>query len=121
MVKRAFSRLGTITAGWGRSIRKQHSQLSAEDKKKWSSSQDCSSKAFPRTVAATPGLAPLLHSIFSDKDGKEKDKDKNNIPHLAVPRLSVCADAQKVDRAKLAQTEVRISTPPRRLGLSGNS
>jgi hypothetical protein len=23
-----------------------------------------------------------------------------------VPRLSVCADAQKVDRAKLAQTEV---------------
>ena len=25
---------------------------------------------------------------------------------LAVPKLSVCADAQKVDRAKLAQTEV---------------
>ncbi|KAL0266725.1 UNVERIFIED_CONTAM: hypothetical protein PYX00_009193 [Menopon gallinae] len=85
MVKRAFSRLGTITAGWGRSIRKQHSQLSAEDKKKWSSSQDC-----------------------SNKDGKEKEKDKNNIPQLAVPRLSVCADAQKVDRAKLAQTEFSI-------------
>ena len=47
MVKRAFSRLGTITAGWGRSIRKQHSHLSAEDKKKWSSSQDCSSKYSP--------------------------------------------------------------------------
>lgn len=44
MVKRAFSRLGTITAGWGRSIRKQHSQLNADDKKKWASSQDCSSK-----------------------------------------------------------------------------
>lgn len=43
MVKRAFSRLGTITAGWGRSIRKQHSQLNADDKKKWASSQDCSS------------------------------------------------------------------------------
>lgn len=42
MVKRAFSRLGTITAGWGRSIRKQQSQLHAEDKKKWASSQDCS-------------------------------------------------------------------------------
>lgn len=43
MVKRAFSRLGTITAGWGRSIRsKQQSQLNAEDKKKWASSQDCS-------------------------------------------------------------------------------
>lgn len=45
MVKRAFSRLGTITAGWGRSIRKHNAQqLSTEDKKKWSSSQDCSSK-----------------------------------------------------------------------------
>lgn len=42
-----------------------------------------------------------------DRDSKEKDKDKagNN---LAVPRLSVCADAQKVDRAKLAQTEFTI-------------
>jgi RAP1 GTPase activating protein 1 len=46
MVKRAFSRLGTITAGWGRSIRsKQHTQLNVEDKKKWASSQDCSGKA----------------------------------------------------------------------------
>lgn len=42
--------------------------------------------------------------IYTDKDGKDKDKDKNAA--LAVPRLSVCADAQKVDRAKLAQTEV---------------
>lgn len=47
MVKRAFSRLGTITAGWGRSIRRQqHSGLNADDKKKWASSQDCSSKHF---------------------------------------------------------------------------
>lgn len=45
MVKRAFSRLGTITAGWGRSIRKQNSnQLNVDDKKKWSSTQDCSSE-----------------------------------------------------------------------------
>lgn len=45
MVKRAFTRLGTITAGWGRSIRKHNAQqLSADDKKKWASSQDCSSK-----------------------------------------------------------------------------
>lgn len=43
---------------------------------------------------------------ISDKEGKDKDKDKNTA--LAVPRLSVCADAQKVDRAKLAQTEVII-------------
>ena len=31
-----------------------------------------------------------------------------NFLSLAVPRLSVCADAQKVDRAKLAQTEVTL-------------
>lgn len=48
MVKRAFSRLGTITAGWGRSIRsRQSSQLQADDKKKWSSSHDCSSNLIP--------------------------------------------------------------------------
>ncbi|XP_075233852.1 rap GTPase activating protein radish [Lycorma delicatula] len=85
MVKRAFSRLGTLTAGWGRSIRKQHSHLSADDKKKWASSQDC-----------------------SNKEGKEKEKDKGAAPQLAVPRLSVCADVQKVDRAKLAQIEFSI-------------
>ncbi|XP_065081699.1 uncharacterized protein rsh isoform X2 [Ochlerotatus camptorhynchus] len=86
MVKRAFSRLGTITAGWGRSIRKQQSHLNVDDKKKWASSQDC-----------------------SDKDGKESSsKNKANAGQLAVPRLSVCADAQKVDRAKLAQTEFTI-------------
>lgn len=81
MVMRAFSRLGSIT-GWGRSGRKasQQQQLAAEDKKKWSSSQDCSQD--------------------------NKDKDSKDKPNLAVPRLSVCADAQKVDRAKLAQTEV---------------
>ena len=33
-----------------------------------------------------------------------------NFLTLAVPRLSVCADAQKVDRAKLAQTEVKKAT-----------
>jgi RAP1 GTPase activating protein 1 len=85
MVMRAFSRLGSLTAGWGRSGRKssqQQQQLAAEDKKKWSSSQDCS------------------------QDNKDKDSGKDK-PQLAVPRLSVCADAQKVDRTKLAQTEVR--------------
>lgn len=40
---------------------------------------------------------------FTDKEAKDKDKAAQQ---LAVPRLSVCADAQKVDRAKLAQTEV---------------
>jgi hypothetical protein len=45
---------------------------------------------------------------LSDKDGKDRNKDKSNAGQLAVPRLSVCADAQKVDRAKLAQTEFTI-------------
>ncbi|XP_022903403.1 uncharacterized protein [Onthophagus taurus] len=87
MVKRAFSRLGTITAGWGRSIRKSNAQqLTVDDKKKWASSHDC-----------------------SNKDGKDKEgKDKPTAQQLPVPRLSVCADAQKVDRAKLAQTEFSI-------------
>lgn len=44
-----------------------------------------------------------LDIFFSDKEVKDKDKAAQS---LAVPRLSVCADAQKVDRAKLAQTEV---------------
>lgn len=43
-------------------------------------------------------------SFITDKEAKDKEKEKNAA--LAVPRLSVCADAQKVDRAKLAQTEV---------------
>ncbi|CAG9823059.1 unnamed protein product [Phaedon cochleariae] len=85
MVKRAFTRLGTITAGWGRSIRKHSAQqLNVEDKKKWASSQDC-----------------------SNKDGKDKS-GKPSSSQQAVPRLSVCADAQKVDKAKLAQTEFSI-------------
>ncbi|XP_057329981.1 uncharacterized protein LOC130670584 [Microplitis mediator] len=83
MVKRAFSRLGTITVEWGRSIRKHGSNtLQVEDRKRWTSSQDC-----------------------SNKEAKEKEKAAQS---LAVPRLSVCADAQKVDRAKLAQTEFDI-------------
>lgn len=108
MVKRAFSRLGTITAGWGRSIRsRQNSQLTSDDKKKWASSQDCSSKL------STPPMHWMLMFFtidlfaFTDKDGKQNDKDKQS-GQLAVPRLSVCADAQKVDRAKLAQTEFSI-------------
>ena len=42
-----------------------------------------------------------------DKENKDKDKEKGaGASAVAVPRLSVCADAQKVDRNKLAQTEV---------------
>lgn len=88
MVKRAFSRLGTITAGWGRSIRsKQHSTLNADDKKKWASSQDCSGKS-NFTVFESSKLIPEI-SLFSppsDKDGKDRaSKDKSNALS-AVPR-----------------------------------
>ncbi|KAJ4431708.1 hypothetical protein ANN_20310 [Periplaneta americana] len=51
-------------------------------------------------------IKTLTSSSMLDKEGKDKDKEgKSQIPQLAVPRLSVCADAQKVDRTKLAQTE----------------
>ena len=111
MVKRAFSRLGTITAGWGKSIRKQ-SQLNVDDKKKWASSQDCSGIIYFHSSLI--GLNQIDWNNDNkknslDKDGKERgSKDKANAGQLAVPRLSVCADAQKVDRAKLAQTEFTI-------------
>ncbi|KAG8226256.1 hypothetical protein J437_LFUL004813 [Ladona fulva] len=116
MVKRAFSRLGTITAGWGRSIRKHHQQsqqqssaasssaggagrpssgtLTVDDKKKWSSSQDCSRKDGK--------------DVKGGANAGDKGTSSSAVPQLAVPRLSVCADAQKVDRAKLAQTEFSI-------------
>lgn len=55
MVKRAFSRLGTITAGWGRSIRRnQNTQLTTDDKKKWASSHDCSSECENTTTKNIP-------------------------------------------------------------------
>lgn len=104
MVRRAISRIGTITAGWGRSIRKHNApSLSADDKKKWASSHDCSSKLFK---TENTRKYHLLIVFFTDKEVKDKDKEKP--AQLPVPRLSVCADAQKVDRAKLAQTEFSI-------------
>lgn len=49
----------------------------------------------------------FLNSL--EKDAKDRStKDKVNAAQLAMPRLSVCADAQKVDRAKMAQTEFTI-------------
>lgn len=114
MVKRAISRLGTITAGWGRSIRKQHSQLNNDDRKKWTSSQDCSGKS--KFIQVTYKLwfnSNNTHNIdifliFLVKEGKEKGKGKNKAGASATPRLSVCADQQKVDKAILEQTEVRV-------------
>lgn len=53
----------------------------------------------------------MIISLFVSIVDKEKDSNKDgkhSSSQLAVPRLSVCADAQKVDRAKLAQTEFSI-------------
>ena len=63
-------------------------------------------------------------SVMQDKDNKkvigENDGSSEKGAHrkgatadpsllaLAVPKLSVCADAQKVDRAKLSQNEVTV-------------
>lgn len=64
MVKRAFSRLGTLTAGWGRSIRgKQQLQLTIDDKKKWSSSHDCSSIYIFLRFASYDDFENCLHCV----------------------------------------------------------
>jgi len=59
MMRRAFTRLGTITAGWSKSIRKQQN-LSADDKKKWASSQDFSRKYDWRAVCTASGALKLI-------------------------------------------------------------
>ncbi|KAF0296795.1 Rap1 GTPase-activating protein 1 [Amphibalanus amphitrite] len=84
MVVRAFSRLGSITAGWGRTSKKppDTSRLRPDDRKKWASSHDCS----------------------ADRVKPEKQGDAQDM----VPKLSVCADQQKVDRSKLCQNEFTI-------------
>ncbi|KAI8034453.1 hypothetical protein M5D96_012727 [Drosophila gunungcola] len=65
MVKRAFSRLGTITAGWGRSIRnKNTNQLNPDDKKKWISSTDCSSKGFQSVQCNHIDACSFLSALF---------------------------------------------------------
>lgn len=52
---------------------------------------------------------PIASLLLAGKDGKDRQGEKNNA--LAVPRLSVCADGGKVDRARLCTTEVRVMAP----------
>lgn len=47
--------------------------------------------------------------VSEGKEGKEKGGGSSKDGALAVPRLSVCADVGKVDRARLCQTEVRVT------------
>ena len=63
-------------------------RLALEDKKKWPSEQD-----------------------FGHHENKARGRTTNNSSdsaNMALPKLSVCADAQKVDRNKLLQTEFNI-------------
>ena len=46
-----------------------------------------------------------LNNCNESRSNKNTNSDNSN---LAVPKLSVCADAQKVDRNKLLQTEFPI-------------
>ncbi|XP_043201760.1 uncharacterized protein LOC122370333 [Amphibalanus amphitrite] len=96
MVIRAFNRLGSITAGWGRTSKKppDAGRLSVDDRKKWASNQDCSDK----TKVDRPGGGHLCAPPTQQQPQHQ----------LAVPRLSVCADEQKVDRSKLCQSEFMI-------------
>lgn len=56
--------------------------------------------------------ANLVHHsqipLFFHKLGKEKDKERRQSVTAAEVTLSMCADAGKVDRTKLSQTEVRL-------------
>lgn len=54
-------------------------------------------------------IFPITSLPLAGKDGKDRQGEKNNA--LAVPRLSVCADGGKVDRARLCTTEVRVMAP----------
>ena len=60
-------------------------RLGVEDKKKWPSEHD-----------------------FANESKSKSGKNNADSSNLAVPKLSVCADAQKVDRHKLLQTEFPI-------------
>lgn len=94
MVKRAFSRLGTITAGWGRSIRKQNTnQLNVDDKKKWSSTHDCSSEFLLMRLMHLP---PCLFCIQK---------------HLPQSLFVSCANSQTIYyfQIKTARTETRTN------------
>ena len=81
-IPRAFSNLRIqLSSAWGK---QKIDRLVNDDKKKWPSELDCS---------GDPNLRGVKYS-----DGA----------NLAVPRLSVCADAQKVDKIKLLQTDFPI-------------
>ncbi|XP_055930652.1 uncharacterized protein LOC129960928 isoform X3 [Argiope bruennichi] len=78
-VFRYFSRLGNW-AGWGMGSRSKSPLTADAGLKRWQSEFDC----------------------------KEKEKERRQSVAAAEVTLSMCADAGKVDRAKLSQTEFNI-------------
>lgn len=78
MVKRAFSRLGTITAGWGRSIKKQHppASLNVDDKKKWASSQDCSGNRFFHTYLQRSFEEKKILNVFHEFQQRKMERSE---------------------------------------------
>ncbi|CAN7982552.1 unnamed protein product, partial [Ixodes hexagonus] len=82
MVIRAFSRLGNWTGWSSRTSSKDPLIPDIGGLKRWQSECNC----------------------------KEKEKERNTVIAGTTVTLSVCADAHKVDRAKLCQHEVRSLT-----------
>ena len=115
-IPRAFSNLRhQLTSAWSSSSKKKQqsaaanattatSQLTTMDKKKWPSTQDCTT-----TKSKNPGKRSFRgrgsHRAGHAAAATEVDVDDLDNPSN-MPKLSVCADSQKVDRTKLAQTEV---------------
>ena len=83
--------IGSAWAGSGAAAgskpTKSLDRLALEDKKKWPSEQDFSQEGKLRGKSVT---------------------NSSDSANMALPKLSVCADAQKVDRNKLLQTEFNI-------------
>ena len=93
--------------------------MAVEDKKKWPSDVAVASiqkDPESETSITSYGAVSTASTTLSLNSGCSLSAaivptiiDKNNDKN--VPKLSMCADAQKVDRAKLAQTEVSCSCP----------
>ena len=63
-------------------------------------------RSMSKSSAGWSGSNKGRGNTSSGVEGATDDMMDPNNPNSAMPRLSVCADSQKVDRAKLAQTEV---------------
>ena len=91
----------TSAGAAGSGTKHKTDRLLVEDKKKWPSEHDFGQEK--------PKYDYIYYfSTNSNSFFSRSNKNNSDSSNLAVPKLSVCADAQKVDRNKLLQTEFPI-------------